>query len=315
MHVFHPDLAAARFIPRFSIGPLSSSLARSRTPRVRSAPADVSVHEHTVLGPQGSGPVTMRVYQPAGLRSPAPALVWMHGGGMVLGSPEQDEQGSIELVRELGITVAAVRYRLALSHPAPAAVEDVVAGYLGLRAQAAQLNVDVNRIAVGGASAGGGLAAGAALMIRDRGIPLPVLQLLIYPMLDDRTVTRRDVDAATLRMWSTKSNRYGWTTYLGGEPGGETVSYYAAPARSTQLADLPPAWIGVGSLDLFHDEDVQYARRLAAAGTPSELLVVPGAFHAFDTVFPRAGVVREFRAAQIRALRGAFGLAEGMPQE
>lgn len=303
---FHPELALGRFLPPVSVGPRLSGLARRARPRPVAPPPDVTVQELVVPGPPGGPAVHLRVFRPVGPTATVPALLWIHGGGLVLGSPEQDDRANIGFVRELGIVVAAVRYRLAPRDPAPAAVEDAYAGLLGLVAHAGELGIDSRRIAVGGASAGGGLAAALSLLAHDRGEVRPAFQLLVYPMLDDRTVTRRDLAARTVRMWTAKSNRFGWTSYLGAEPGSEDVSPYAAPARREDLGGLPPAWVGVGTLDLFHDEDVEYARRLEAAGVPCRLRVVPGAFHAFDGLFPRAEVTLDFRRDQAHALREAL---------
>lgn len=167
-------------------------------------------------------------------------------------------------------------------------------------------DVDETRIAIGGASAGGGLTAALALLARERAEIRPVFQLLTYPMLDDRTTVGPSPHEQRLRLWNTSSNRFGWRSYLGTEPGGHGVSGLAAPARAEDLSGLPPAWLGVGSLDLFADEDTAYAGRLRAAGVPCELLVVDGAFHGFDLVGPNAGVSRSFRAAQVDALARAF---------
>lgn len=306
MTAFHPDLAAGRFIPKFSFGPRLSRLSRSIRARPAVPGPDVTVEELVVPGPAGAPDVSLRVLRPAAASAPVPALLWIHGGGLVMGRPEQDDRTNIGFVRELGIVVAALRYRLAPDHRAPAAVEDAHAGLRGLVAHAARLGVDADRIAIGGASAGGGLAAALALLTHDRGEIRPVLQLLIYPMLDDRTVTRTDLDTRNVRVWTAKSNRFGWTSYLGVPPGGPDVSPYAAPARREDLSGLPPAWVGVGSLDLFRDEDVEYARRLTAAGVPCALCIVPGAFHGFDALFAKAGVSRDFRREQSRALRGAL---------
>lgn len=306
MAVFHPDLAAARFIPRFSFSPRLVRTMRGLSPRPAVAPPDVAIHELTVAGPDGAPGVGLRIFQPTGRAVAGPALFWIHGGGMITGSPEQDDATSLAFARELGITVAAVRYRLAPDDPAPAAIDDVYAGLAGLVANAAALNVDPDRIAIGGASAGGGLAAALAQLAHDRGEIQPVFQLLVYPMLDDRTVLRTDVDDRTLRMWSAKSNRYGWASYLGQEPGSPDAPPYAVAARRADLSGLPPAWIGVGTLDLFHDEDVLYARRLNDSGVPAELYLVPGAFHGFDAVFRKAEVTRTFWEEQARVLRAAL---------
>jgi acetyl esterase/lipase len=295
---FHPDLARGRFIPPFAVGPRSLGLFRRLRSRPPAAPPDVLVRE--VAAAPG---VTMRVHRPRTLTGPAPALLWLHGGGFVFGAPEQDDAANTALARELGITVAAVRYRLAPDHPAPAAVEDAHAGLLAL---AEQEHVDPRRIAVGGASAGGGLAACLAQHAHDRSEVRPVFQLLRYPMLDDRTVLRTDLDVRGVRVWTPRSNRFGWTSYLGGPPGAPDVPPYAAAARRADLGGLPPAWIGVGTLDLFHAEDLAYAERLRGAGVACEVVEVPGAFHAFDALFPRAGVVRDFRAREVAALRTAL---------
>lgn len=309
MSVFHPDLAVGRFIPPVSIGPASARFIRSRTPKPVDPGPDVSVREITVPGPAGAPAVALRLYQPISMTDAAPALLWIHGGGLVIGSPEQDDRTSIAFARQLGITVAAVRYRLAPDNQAPAAVEDAYAGYLGLIARAEELSIDQQRIAIAGASAGGGIAAALAAMIHDRGGIQPVFQLLVYPMLDDRTVTRSDLDTRHVRVWTPGSNRFGWSAYLGDEPGSAAISPYAAPARREDLTGLPPAWIGVGTLDLFYDEDVEYARRLNASGVPCELHTVPGAFHGFDALFSKADVTVSFWNEQVRVLRRALALS------
>ncbi|MFF7309124.1 alpha/beta hydrolase fold domain-containing protein [Streptomyces sp. NPDC008137] len=267
---------------------------------------DVTVQEVVVPGPEGAPAVSLRVYQPTGLKSAAPTLLWIHGGGLIFGAPQNDDRTSIAFTRELGITVAAVRYRPASESPAPAAVEDAYAALRGLMALADDLHVDIDRIAIGGASAGGGVAAALALLAHDRAEIRPVFQLLAYPMLDDRTTVRADLDALDVRLWIAKSNRYGWSCYLGDAVAGPDVSPYAAAARREDHTGLPRAWIGVGTLDLFRDEDIAYARRLSDSGVPCELYIVPGAFHGFDAVFPRVEVSKEFWRRQVQALAGAL---------
>ncbi|PVZ94951.1 alpha/beta hydrolase [Amnibacterium flavum] len=306
MPTFHPDLRSGRFIPNFSWGPRTTKLVRSAELTPRDPGPDVTVRELVVPGPAGAPQVTLRVYQPTGLSAPAPALLWIHGGGLISGTPLQDERTNLAFVRNLGITVAAVTYRLAPDAHAPAAAEDAYAGLVGLVARADELRIDPTRIAVGGASAGGGLAAAVVLLAHDRGVVTPAFQLLVYPMLDDRTVTRTDVDPRNVRVWTPGSNRFGWTSYLGQEPGGPDVSPYAAPARRGDLSGLPPAWIGVGTLDLFYDEDIEYARRLQASGVATELVTIPGAFHGFDALYTRKEISKEFWRMQARALRAAL---------
>ena len=304
MPTFHPDLRLARFFPNFDFGPRMASFIRSLAPLIK-APRVRGVTVETVIVP-GEPEVRMRLYRPDDLPASAPALLWIHGGGFVIGSPIQDEASSAAYAKELGIIVAAVHYRLAPQHPYPAPLEDCYAGLKWLFAEAGRLGIDPTRIAIGGASAGGGLTAALALLAHHRGEVKPAFQLLIYPMLDDRTVMRTDIDPSSVRIWSLGSNRFGWRSYLGREPGSAGVDSFAAPARHEDLSGLPPAWLGVGTLDLFHDEDLAYAKRLQAAGVPCDVTLIPGAYHGFDALFPKANVSREFRDAQLVALRKAL---------
>nr|WP_240189220.1 alpha/beta hydrolase [Nakamurella flavida] len=297
-------------LPPVSFGPAVVRLLRHLPERPAPDPGpDVRAREITVPGYDGGPEVSLRLLRPAAASGPVPLLLWIHGGGLIIGRPEQDERSSLGFVRELGIAVASVRYRLAPEHPAPAAVDDVFAGLRGLLDRADELGIEASRVAVGGASAGGGLAAALAHRMHDTrrdGEPAVAFQLLVYPMLDDRTVTRPGHRVPHVRAWTPRSNRFGWTSYLGREPGSPEVPTYSVPARREDLTGLPPAWIGVGSLDLFHDEDVAYARRLRDADVPCALDVVPGAFHGFDALLPRAAVSRTFWRSQADALRGAL---------
>jgi acetyl esterase/lipase len=308
MSVFHPDLAIGRFIPRASFGPRSTSVLQRLPVRPHEAPEDLLVDDLEIPGPDGAPTVGLRVYRPRTLKGAAPALLWIHGGGMIIGNHLTDEATNIAFARTLGITVASVRYRLSPQHPAPAALDDCYAALAWLVEHAAERGIDPTRIAIGGASAGGGLAAALTLLAHDRGEIRPAFQLLVYPMLDDRTVTRTDMDTSNVRVWTPASNRFAWTSYLGHAPGREAVSAYAAPARREDLSGLPPTWIGVGSLDLFFDEDERYAHRLDSSGVPCEFVRVDGAFHGFDALFPKKSVSKEFWRAQSRALRTGLGL-------
>ena len=217
MTTFHPDLhPTARFIPRFSFSPrlvrFINALARVRGVPTPPQLPDVGIEDVFVPGTGQAAPIRVRLYRPKNTRGAAPAMLWLHGGGFLFGSPEFDEHNNIATVRELGITVAAVDYRLAPQHPFPAALEDAYAALTWLSTQTPAIAKD--RIAIGGSSAGGGLAAALVLMAADRGEPPVAFQLLLYPMLDDRTVLRTDIDASHLRMWDVKSNRHGWTAYL-----------------------------------------------------------------------------------------------------
>jgi acetyl esterase/lipase len=290
---FHPDLRSfARFAPRQPIKPSTLKLVRALTGLIGLRQArDV---EALTLA-TGTG---IRLHRPVGVTDPGPALLWMHGGGYLIGAAQQDDAVCRRFSQTLGITVAAVDYRLAPEHPYPASLDDC---YSALEWLVDLPAVDPTRVAIGGASAGGGLTAALALRARDRGEISPVLQLLVYPMLDDRSSTRPGVDNSRFRMWNQAANGFGWSSYLGGADPGAAV-----PARHDDLSGLPPAWLGVGTLDLFHDEDLEYAERLNQAGVPCTTDVVPGAFHGFDGVVPNAAVSKSFFASQCEALRAAF---------
>jgi acetyl esterase/lipase len=287
---FHPDLArTARFVPRGMISPRTLPLFRGVDRLMgRHAPTDVEVLTTT------SG-AHVRLHRPPGTTDAGPGLLWIHGGGYVIGSAAQDDVICRRFARQLGVTVAAVDYRLAPEFPYPIPLEDCYAALTWLAALPA---VDPARLAIGGASAGGGLAAALALLARDRGDVDLAAQLLVYPMLDDRSGTRAGLDNPNYRLWNQKSNVYGWESYLG-----DADPDVAVPARHEKLGGLPPAWIGVGTFDLFHDEDLAYAERLRAAGIPVEIEVVPGAFHGFDGIAAKAGVSREFFASQVAWLQ------------
>jgi acetyl esterase/lipase len=272
------------------IGPRSLRLIRALSGLQRGRSRDGV--EALILG---SG-VGVRLHRPTCVSQPAPALLWIHGGGYVMGNAAQDDRPCRRFARELGVTVAAVDYRLAPEHPYPAPLEDC---YSALTWLAALPAVDPARVAIGGASAGGGLAAALALLARDRSEVTPTLQLLAYPMLDDRSGT--GPINPNYRLWSRKSNRFGWAAYLGGAD-----PQVAVPARRDDLSGLAPAWIGVGTHDLFHDEDLAYAERLTSAGVPCHVEVVSGAFHGFDQVVPKAAVSQAFFASQCASLRTAL---------
>ena len=289
----HPELRrAARFIPRFTIQPWALPLVRKLSNLRKPSNAGVEV----LTLPSGAG---VRLHRPANAAGPTPALLWIHGGGYLFGTAAQDDGVCRQYVDRLGITVAAVDYRLAPEHPYPIPVEDC---YSVLTWLARLPGIDSDRIAIGGASAGGGLTAALAFLARDRAEVTPVLQVLSYPMLDDRSVDP-SLDDTGFRLWNPASNRIGWQFYLGGaDPA------VAVPARRDDLAGLPPAWLGVGTLDLFHREDLAYAERLDAAGVPCEVHVVPGAFHGFDRIAAKSSVARAYFDSQATSLRKALSL-------
>ncbi len=271
----------------------------------------VASEDKSVPGPKGDPEVRVRVYRPNEQPSKLPALLWIHGGGYVMGDIEQDDRLMKQLVNRIGCVAVSVDYRLAPEHPFPAPVEDCYSALKWLFAHAAELKVDATRIAIGGASGGGGLCAGLALMARDRREVKVAFQLLIYPMIDDRNCTPAAHAITDPRMWNRESNRQGWKAYLGRDGGGTDVSPYAAASRATDLTGLPPAYIPVGALDLFVDENIEYAQRLIQAGVPTELHVYPGAFHGFDMFAPSAAVSKQFKADRESALKRALhGIAK-----
>lgn len=263
----------------------------------------VVVENRSLPGQDPSGEIRLRIYRPATTLGPTPVLLWLHGGGYVMGKPEINDADCDRYVRELGVSVVSVGYRLSPEHPFPAGLNDAYAALRWLGANGSELGFDSARVAVGGASAGAGLAAALAQLAHDRGECDLAFQLLIYPMLDDRTAIRPGAERAERPGWSGASNRFGWKSYLGASFGLQEIPSYAAPARRPELSGLPPAWIGVGSIDLFHDEDVAYADRLQVCGVDCELVIVPGAFHGFDVLAPEAPVVEAFRRSQMAALK------------
>jgi acetyl esterase/lipase len=233
-------------------------------------------------------------------RGPA-AVLYIHGGGTVVGSPQLEASGAAQLARELGALVVSPDYRLAPEHPFPAALDDCMSTLYWLRDNADELGIDPERISVTGSSAGGGLTAAVAQRAHDEGIALRA-QALVYPMIDDRTVLRDD-DGRGRFLWTQASNRFGWTAYLGRPPRMSDAPEYAAPARRENLSGLAPAWVGVGDLDLFYDESVDYAERLRAAGVECELVTVPGMYHGADGLARKAPAMRAFRRGVTEFLR------------
>lgn len=233
-------------------------------------------------------PVAVRLHRPADRSVPHPLLLWFHGGGQVLGYAEQDDPALKRLVARVGCAVAAVEYRLAPESPSPAGAEDGVAAYRWLRANAEGLGLDPARIGISGASGGGCLAAAAVLMMRDRQLPRPLFQGLLYPMLDDRNETASSREIADIGIWDRGTNVTAWRAILGNRAGGADVPSYCAPAREEDLSRLPPTFLAVGELDLFRDEGLHYALRARAAGTSTELHLFPDAYHAFDLFAPES---------------------------
>ena len=266
----------------------------------------VDSEDRMVPGPLDAPEVGIRIYRPANQSGILPAFLWIHGGGYILGDIEMNDVICKYTTLAGECVTVSVDYRLAPENPFPAAIEDCYAALKWLASHAGELDVDVNRIAIGGGSAGGGLAAGLALLARDRGEIEVIAQFLIYPMIDDRNTEPPSDTLPDTLMWTRKNNLIGWSAYLGCEPGGDNISCYAAAARAEDLSGLPPAYIAVGDLDLFAEEDVEYARRLINAGVPTELHVYPGGCHAFDGLAPEADISRQATEAFYQALKRAL---------
>ena len=253
-----------------------------------------------------AGDVRALVYRPADDSATTAGLLWLHGGGYVMGRPEVDHPHSSWLAKELGIVVVSVDYRLAPEHPFPAGLDDASAALDWVHQHAVELGIDPRRIAVGGSSAGGGLAAALAQRAHDEGRSPVAFQLLVYPAIDDRSAAG-PLGERTWLVWTSTSTRFAWRSYLGRPPGGPEHRPYAAPARRADLTGLPPAWIGVGDVDPFHDEALAYAGRLAASGVPCDLHVEPGMYHGADSAFTdTAETTRRFRRHLLDAARAGL---------
>ena len=242
----------------------------------------VDVEDRRIEGPSPGRPLRLRLYSSGDSSGSRPCLLWIHGGGYILGCPEMDEQLLCRKADELGCLVVAVDYRLAPEHPYPAALDDCDAALGWILDNAPALSVDTSTLVLGGASAGGGLAAALALRARDQRPGAITCQCLIYPMLDHRTGTAATESAKDYWLWGEDHNRFAWKAYLGSNDLTHGVSPFASPAAAKRLDGLPPTYLCIGDQDLFYEEDVDYARRLGESGVAVELEVAPGAPHGFD---------------------------------
>ncbi len=266
----------------------------------------ITSEERKIPGPEGSPDITVRIYRPEDKKEILPAILWNHGGGYVLGNLDTGEPWAGNLAKDLQYVVVSVDYRLAPEHPFPAGIEDSYAALKWVSNNADELGIDKSRIAIGGESAGAGLTAGLALLTRDRDEIDVAFQLLIYPMLDDRNVAPASDKLPDHFVWSRESNLIAWEAYLGHKPGGRKTSPYAAAARAKDLTNLPPAYIAVGEIDLFLNENIEYAQRLLEAGVPTELHVYPGAYHSFADFGPTAEVSKRFKGEVNQVMKHAL---------
>jgi len=267
---------------------------------------DVDHLDELIHGPHTGDGVFVRVHRPKRQRTGRPCLLWIHGGGYVLHGFEKDQDRIDRWVQAHDCVVVSPEYRLAPEHPFPAALDDCFDAYGWVLDHADELGVDRSRVTVGGMSAGGGLAASLAARVRDTGTSPFAHQMLIYPMLDDRADPYPS-RSTPCRRWSPDDNAFGWSAYLGEAAVAGALPDYAVPARMTDLVDLPSAFIGVGTCDIFRDESIGYALRLLAAGVEVELHVYPGAPHGFLRVAPDAGVSTQFESAITAFFRRALG--------
>jgi acetyl esterase/lipase len=313
-YAFDPELAEMAAAVAVTPPPTDPVLARERMVEIMAAMAveidmsDLDIDDRVIAGPPGDPDVTVRVYVPkAPATDPTPAVLYINGGGFVVGSIDSEHPNSARLAQALGVVVVSVEYRLAPEHPFPAGLEDCYAALVWLHREADALGVDATRVAINGGSAGGGLAAGLALLARDRGGPAICFQYLGIPELDDRLDTPSMQRFHDTPMWSRPQAERSWEWYLGAAYGRDDVSPYAAPARATDLAGLPPAYVSTMEFDPLRDEDINYALKLLAAGVSVELHSFPGTFHGSGIV-TTAAITRREGVERFTVLQRALGL-------
>ena len=263
---------------------------------------NVTHEDRSVPGPEGAPDISVRVYRPVNASGTLPGVYFIHGGGMVLGNVEGENAVAEQVCEQVGAVVVSVEYRLAPEDPHPAQSEDCYAGLVWMARNAAELGFDPDRLAVYGGSAGGGLTIATVLLARDRGFPAIRFQMPIYPMIDHTNETPSSHEITDIGVWDRKANIEAWDWYLGGGK----PDQYAAPVLAEDLSGLPPAFIDVGTVDLFRDEDIIFAMRLMQAGVPTELHVNPGAYHASEVFAPQAGLSGQIWQRRFDALRRAL---------
>ncbi|OCK74984.1 alpha/beta hydrolase fold-3 domain protein [Lepidopterella palustris CBS 459.81] len=294
---YDPELAAAlekipviKTMTKEMIPMARPSLSKANTAEQVISGRDISHEERILPGPGGN--ITVSIFRSAKTASTAnddkPGIYFIHGGGMVMGNRFFGMALVVDWIEQCDAVCVSVEYRQAPENPHPALIEDCYAGLKWLGDNLADLNIDPTRLMLAGQSAGGGIAAGLALLARDRGGPTLCAQLLMCPMLDDRYESTSSKQYAEEGSWSGNTNQMAWECLLGDRVGGDDVSPYAAAARAADLSRLPSTFIDVGAAEVYRDEDVAYASRLWAAGVQAELHVWPGAFHAFDMLAPSA---------------------------
>ncbi len=285
-------------LSNFILAIIGLAMRFMRTPKT---PEDMVCETKYIAVAQCAKPLRIRAYQMKNAGDCAPALLWFHGGGYVMGKPEIDELMAHQFAREAKLKLFSVDYRLAPKNPFPAGLDDGFAALEYLISQAEDLGIDPQRIAVGGTSAGAGLAAAIVQRAYDARYKL-AFQLLVYPMIDPASGRHAAGGARDYIGWTRANNQFAWKAYLGAHTEAEKLPPYAAPSQRADLSGLPPAWIGVGTQDLFHDEDVAYAARLQQAGVPCHLHIVEGAYHGFELNNDTSPLVQKFRSEQVAVL-------------
>ncbi len=259
-----------------------------------------------IPGPTSSPDVLVGIHKPVTTNKPLPVLLWLHGGGYVIGDIDMDVDFIQQIAIQAECVIVSVEYRLAPENPFPAGLEDSYAALKWIARHAAELGVNASSIAIGGISGGGGLAAALALLVHDRAEIEVMFQFLLCPMLDDRNITPSSRAIIDERVPNRENTKRYWEVYLKEARTQNPLSPYAVPARAANLAGLPPAYIAVGALDMFVDENIDYAQRLIQAGVPAELHIFPRAYHAFEYVVPQAGLSRHANRLHCHALKQAF---------
>ena len=275
--------------------------------------------EHWIVPAEGKDPiVNLYVYKPKNHSGKLPVIYFTHGGGYVLGNAKMAGDSLQALADRQQAAVVSVEYRLATEAPFPAGLEDAYRGLRYVYQNADKLGIDNQRVVLMGESAGGGLAARLALYTRDKGEFNPEGQVLIYPMLDYRTGTEQSPyhnDIAGEFVWTAAANQYGWMTLRGNQTISAEQMPYFSPAMATDLKHLPPVFMMVGDLDLFVNEDIDYANRLIQAGVPTELMVIPGVFHAFEKANPNAEKTQTYLQARAKAIDNMFKVKRPEPKK
>ncbi|MGX6443604.1 alpha/beta hydrolase [Neobacillus sp. K501] len=265
----------------------------------------LTLTDEIIVGPDAN-PLPLRIYRPKLSNECLPVLLWIHGGGYILGSIDDNDDLCMRFVKEANCVVVSVDYRLAPEHPYPAPIEDCYSALKWIADNAESLNIDANRIGVAGASAGGGLTAALTLLARDRQYPSLCFQMPLYPMIDDRNNTPSTNEIKEGFVWNQKTNEAGWKMYLGELSGTDHIPAYAAPARAEDYRDLPYTYTCVGQLDPFRDETLTYVMKLAQAGVDVEFHLYPGCYHGFEGINPNADISVRAVNEYIQAVKKGF---------